>query len=419
MITRTPAIVGAVFATAAALTAFAAQSGSPAPTDLLKDPAVSAAIEAARLIEPQTIEDQIRFCEVPAPPFKERARGEVLRLAFQQAGLRNVRFDRVGNVLGDRPGLAARPHLVLSAHQDTVFPEETDVKVRRDGAILRGPGIGDDCRGLALLVAIAKVLRQANVQTPGALTFVATVGEEGLGDLRGVKELFATAMDIDRFVGIDGTGLGVTNVGVGSHRYRFTFKGPGGHSFAAFGLANPIHAMGRAIAKIAEFQVPREPKTTFNVGRVGGGTSVNSIPADAWMEVDVRSLDAASLAALDARLQRAVDTAVVEENDRWRSPGAITVIKERVGDRPAGSTPAGSPIMRTAEAVHRALRLPFILSESSTDANIPMSRQIPAITIGGGGRGADAHALTESFDTTESWVGTQRAVLLTIALTQK
>ena len=354
------------------------------------------------------------------PPFKERARGEVLRQAFQQAGLRNVRFDRVGNVLGDRPGMAARPHVVLAAHQDTVFPEETDVKVRRDGAILRGPGIGDDCRGLAVLVAIAKALRQANVQTSGSRSHswrrwarkAWAISEAS----RSSSHRRWTSTGSSRSTA---PGLGVTNVGVGSHRYRVTFKGPGGHSFAAFGLANPIDAMGRAIAKIAEFQVARDPKTTFNVGRVGGGTSVNSIPADAWMEVDLRSVDAASLAALDARFQRAVDTAVAEENDRWRSPGAITAIKERVGDRPAGSTPAGSPIVRAAEAVHRALGLPFVLSESSTDANIPMSLRIPAITIGGGGRGADAHALTESFDTTDSWVGTQRALLLTIALAQK
>ena len=412
-------IVAVVCATAAALTSFAAQGGEVAPADLLKQPAVKAAIDIVRTIEPQTIEDQVRFCEIPAPPFKERARGEALRQAFQQVGLRNVRFDRVGNVLGDRPGMTARPHVVLAAHQDTVFPEGTDVKVRRDGAILRGPGIGDDCRGLAVLVAIAKALRQASVETSGSLTFVATVGEEGLGDLRGVKELFASAMDVDRFVAIDGPGLGVTNVSVGSHRYKVTFSGPGGHSFAAFGLANPIGAMGRAIARIAEFQVARDPKTTFNVGRVGGGTSVNAIPADAWMEVDLRSVDAASLAALDARFQKAVDTAVAEENARWRSPGAITATRERVGDRPAGSTPAGSSIVRAAEAVHRALGLEFVLSESSTDANIPMSLRIPAITIGGGGRGADAHALTESFDTTDSWVGTQRALLLTIALAQE
>ena len=401
------------------LAALAAQERPASPADLLNDPAVKAAMEAARSSEPQTIEDLVRFCEVAAPPFKESARGEVLRQVFQQLGLRNVRIDKVGNVLGDRPGAAARPRLVVSAHLDTVFPPETEVKVKRDGVILRGPGTGDDCRGLSVLVSIIRALRQASVQTPGSITFVATVGEEGLGDLRGVKQLFRDTLEIDRFVSIDGTGLGITNVGVGSLRYRVTFKGPGGHSFAAFGVANPIDAMGRAIARIAEFQVPKDPKTTFNVGRVGGGTSVNAIASEAWMEVDMRSSDPASLAALDARFQKAIDGSVAEENQRWRTPRMITVVKERVGDRPPGSTPTDSPIVRTAEAVHRALDLPFALSESSTDANIPMSLHIPAITIGGGGRGTDAHALTESFDTTDSWVGSVRAVLLTIALAQK
>ena len=405
----------------AILTAIAAQEAAPSPADLMKDPAVRAALDAARAGEAQAIEDQIRFCEVPAPPFKERARGETLRQAFQQLGLRNVRVDTVGNVLGERAGAAARPRVVLSAHLDTVFAEDTVVKVQRNGAVLRGPGIGDDCRGLAVLVGTIRALRQANVQTPGSITFVATVGEEGLGDLRGVKQLFRETLagEIDRFVSIDGTGLGITNVSVGSRRYRVTFKGPGGHSFAAFGLANPIGAMGRAIAKIAEFQVPKAPKTTFNVGRVGGGTSVNAIPSDAWMEVDLRSPDAAALKALDAKLQQTIAAAVREENDRWRTPGVISAVSELVGDRPAGSTPARSPIVRTAEAVHRALGLPITLVESSTDSNIPMSLGLPAITIGGGGRGTDAHAITESYDTTDSWQGTTRALLLTIALAQK
>ena len=406
-------------ACAMAVVLLAAQERPASPADLLNDPAVKAAMEAARSSEPQTIEDLVRFCEVAAPPFKESARGEVLRQVFQQLGLRNVRIDKVGNVLGDRPGAAARPRLVVSAHLDTVFPPETEVKVKRDGAMLRGPGTGDDCRGLSVLVSIIRALRQASVQTPGSITFVATVGEEGLGDLRGVKQLFRDTLEIDRFVSIDGTGLGITNVGVGSLRYRVTFKGPGGHSFAAFGVANPIDAMGRAIARIAEFQVPKDPKTTFNVGRVGGGTSVNAIASEAWMEVDMRSSDPASLAALDARFQKAIDGSVAEENQRWRTPRMITVVKERVGDRPPGSTPADSPIVRTAEAVHRALDLPFTLSESSTDANLPMSLHVPAITIGSGGRGTDAHALTESFDTTDSWVGSVRALLLTIALAQK
>jgi tripeptide aminopeptidase len=405
----------------ALLTALRAQEIAPGPADLMKDPQVRAALDAAKAGEAQAIDDQVRFCEVPAPSFKERARGEVLRQAFQQLGLRNVRVDPAGNVLGDRAGAAARPRLVLSAHLDTVFPEDTDVKVKRNGAVLRGPGIGDDCRGLAVLVSTIRALRQASVQTPGSITFVATVGEEGLGDLRGVKQLFRETLagEIDRFVSIDGTGLGITNVGVGSRRYRVTFKGPGGHSFAAFGLVNPIEAMGRAIAKIGDFQVAKEPKTTFNVGRVGGGTSVNSIPSDAWMEVDLRSSDAASLRALDAKLQKAIDAAVAEENDRWRMPRMISVVKELVGDRPAGSTPGTSPIVRTAAAVHRALGLPIALNESSTDSNIPMSLGVPAITIGGGGRGVDAHAVTESYDTTNSWLGTERALLLTIALAQK
>jgi acetylornithine deacetylase/succinyl-diaminopimelate desuccinylase-like protein len=302
-----------------------------------------------------------------------------------------------------------------------VFPEGTDVKVKREGTVLRGPGIGDDCRGLAVLVTIIRSMKEANVTTPGSVTFVANVGEEGLGDLRGVKALFNETLkgQIDKFVSIDGTGIHVTNVAVGSHRYRVTFKGPGGHSFGAFGLANPIGAMGRAIAKINDMQVPKQPKTTFNVGRIGGGTSVNSIPFEGWMEVDMRSSDPASLAAVDANFQKAVDAAVAEENQRWGKPGVITVTKELVGDRPAGSTPENSAIVRSGLETAAVLGFNANLGEGSTDSNTPMSMGVPAITIGGGGRGRDAHALTESFDTTNAWQGTQHALLLTIALAQK
>ncbi len=387
----------------------------------MKDPAVKAALDAVKANEAQVTEDQIRFCEIPAPAFKEDARGLELKRVFQQLGLQNVRVDKVGNVLGDYPGAAARPHFVLAAHLDTVFPEGTNVKVKRDGAILRGPGIGDDCRGLAVMVEIIRELKKANVKTPGSMTFVANVGEEGLGDLRGVKELFNVTLKdrIDRFVSIDGTGVHVTNVAVGSHRYRVTFKGPGGHSFGAFGLANPMGAMGRAIAKIQEMQVPKQPRTTFNVGRTGGGTSVNSIPFEAWIEVDMRSSDPASLAAVDASFQKAVDAAVTEENQRWGKAGVITVVKELVGDRPAGSTPENSSIVRNGLAAATVLGFTSNLGEGSTDSNIPMSLSVPSITIGGGGRGRDAHALTESFDTTDAWMGTQHALLLTVALAQK
>ena len=414
----------------AALTAlFGMGAQAPStPADLLRIPAVKAALDRSRAGESQTLADGIRFCEVPAPTSKEAARAELLRQSFQQLGLKNIRVDRAGNVLGDRPGTAPRPHIVLSAHLDTVFPEGTLVAVKRSGTMLRGPGIGDDCRGLAVLVAVARALRDGNVQTPGSITFVATVGEEGLGDLKGSKELFgvnridglavARSTDIDKFVSIDGTGLGVTNIGVGSVRYRVTFKGPGGHSFAAFGVPSAIDAMGRAIAKISDFQVPKSPATTFAVGRVGGGTSVNSIASEAWMEVDLRSVEPGPLAALEGALRRAVELGAVEENERWSAPGTITATMERVGDRPAGKTPPDSAIVRTAEAVNRALGFPFTLHESSTDSNIPMSLGTPAITIGGGGRGFDAHAPSESFDTTDSWMGTQRALLLTIALAQ-
>jgi acetylornithine deacetylase/succinyl-diaminopimelate desuccinylase-like protein len=404
---------------AMSLRVVAAQSPSTVAM-LVQDASIKSALDNARTSEPQTLADQIRFCEVPAPPFNEAARAQVLRAAFASLGLERVRIDAAGNVLGERRGTAPRPHLVVAAHLDTVFPPETDVHVTREGAMLRGPGISDNCRGLAVLVAIARALNAGRVRTPGSVTFVANVGEEGLGDLRGVKALFSRPpAAIDRFVSIDGGGLNITHVAVGSHRYRVTFKGPGGHSYGAFGLANPAGALGRAIARISELRVPAQPKTTFTIGRVGGGTSVNSIPFEAWMEVDMRSPSAAALAALDEQFQAAVAEAVAEENMRWARPGMITAVNELVGDRPAGTTPESSPIVLTAQAVARALGLSVALGEGSTDANLPISVNIPAITIGGGGRGANGHALTESFDSTDSWEGTQNAVLLTIALARE
>ena len=413
------------------LSAFgAADAQSPSMVEALaQDRTVKAALEAAKASEGRTIADQVRFCEVPAPPFGEGARARLLRSAFFEVGLQNVRVDSAGNVLGERPGAAPHPHLAVAAHLDTVFPAGTAVNVTRDGAILHGPGIGDNCRGLAVLVAVARALGQARVRTPGSITFVANVGEEGLGDLRGMRALFAEALassgvrqpgtappTIDRFVSIDGGGVNITNVAVGSRRYRVTFKGPGGHSYGAFGLANPIGALGRAVSKISQLQVPAQPKTTFTIGRVGGGTSVNSIPYEAWMEVDMRSTSAVELASLDAEFHSAVDEAVREENQRWGTRVTITVVADLVGDRPAGSTPSSAPIVQTALAVGRALGIAVSFGEGSTDANLPISLKIPALTIGGGGRGANSHALTESFDTTDSWRGTENAVLLTIAL---
>lgn len=398
--------------------AVAQDRSSATVEDLMRSPAVRTALANARSDEARAIQDEIRFCEIPAPPFKEAARGEELKRTFEQLGLQNVRIDKAGNILGDYPGSAPHPHLVMAAHLDTVFPEGTAVEVRRGGAVLHGPGIGDNCRGLAVLVAIARQMKRAGVRTPGSITFVADVGEEGLGDLRGMKQLFNETLKgtVDAFVSIDGTGLSITHTFVGSHRYRVTIKGPGGHSFGAFGLPNPIDALGRAAAKIAQFQVPKDPKTTFNIGRIGGGTSVNAIPAEAWMEVDMRSVDRAALQTLDARFQTAVDAAVEEENARWRSPGVLTATKKLVGDRPAGSLPADAPIVRTAFAVTRAVGGSATTGIGSSDANYPVSLGIPSIDIGGGGRGTGAHALGEAFDTADSWIGTERALLLTIAL---
>jgi acetylornithine deacetylase/succinyl-diaminopimelate desuccinylase-like protein len=388
------------------------------PAELLKQPAIRAALEAARRNEPAILDLQARVCEIPAPPFKEEARGREFERLFKEAGLQEVRIDRAGNVLGVRPGKAARPNLVIAAHLDTVFPEGTNVKVTREGTVLKGPGIGDDCRGLAVLLGIVRALNEGRVETAGTITFVADVGEEGLGDLRGMKQLFHETLKgrIDKFVSIDGTGLGVTHIGVGSNRYKVTFKGPGGHSYGAFGMANPIQAMGRAIAKIDAFEVPQQPKTTFNVGRVGGGTSVNAIPFESWMEVDMRSADPAALKALDTKFHAALKEAVDEENRRWNSRGAVSVSAELVGVRPAGQTPKDSAIVQSAIAVSRALEIQESLREGSTDSNVPMNLGIPAITISGGGAGSGAHSLNEAFDSRDSWRGTQRALLLAVTL---
>ncbi len=377
---------------------------------------VVAAVDALKAHEPAVLEDQIRISEIAAPPFKERTRAEAIRQRFVDAGLSDVRIDTIGNVLGVRRGRAARPHVVVSAHLDTVFPDGTDVRVTRDGPVLKGPGIGDDARGLAVLAAIAQTLARSRIQTAGTVTFAATVGEEGLGDIRGARHLVGAELagTVDAFVSIDGVGMDVTNVGVGSRRYKVTFSGPGGHSYGAFGTANPIHALGRAVAAVSDLTVPMSPRTTFNVGRIGGGTSVNAIPFEAWFEVDLRSADAAALAALDARFKALIDHAVAAENARWNKPGQVTATLTVVGDRPAGSTAETTAIVRAARSATSAVGARLALSEGSTDANAAMHRGIPAITIDGGGSGSGSHALDEQFDSTESWKGTVRAFLLTL-----
>ncbi len=361
------------------------------PAALLREPPVRAALDAAKSIEAKTIEQQIRICEIPAPPFHENSRGEELKRLFMNAGLRDVRIDKAGNVIGTRPGRSEHPHLVISAHLDTVFPEGTNVKVTRDGTILKGPGIGDDCRGLVASAGHCAVARRGKVQTPGTITFVADVGEEGLGDLRGMKNLFNESMkgEIDKFVSIDGTGFGIVTVGRRQHALSRDFHGTrrsqlrrlrDGQSDSRAGTRDQLRS---PISKCPA--IPRPPSMS---AAIGGGTSINAIAVEAWMEVDMRSSDVASLNALDRKFHAAVRAAADEENRRWHNRGKVSVSIELVGARPAGQTPVNSPIVQTALAVSRALGIEEDLRESSTDSNVPMNLNIPAITIGGGGKGS-------------------------------
>jgi tripeptide aminopeptidase len=408
--------------TAAILLCIAPMLVSQTPSEILAKPDVQAAMQSIKTNESHFIDEQIRICEIASPPFHEEKRAAELATLFREAGLLNVRIDHAGNVLGDRPGASPRPHLVIAAHLDTVFPPGTDVHVTREGNVLKGPGIGDDCRGLAALLSVIKAMNDAHLKTRGSLTFVADVGEEGLGDVRGMKELFGTTMkgEIDNFISIEpGEANRVTNAGVGSYRYKVSFTGPGGHSYGAFGLANPANALGRAVAHISDLQVPIEPKTTFNVGRIGGGTSVNSIPFEAWFEFDERSPDTASLDKLDAKFKAAVQSGLDEENARWKDKGKLSVKIEEIGVRPAGQTDMKAPIVTIAAASIRALNFGEPgFNASSSDSNVPMHLGIPAITIGGGGLDKNAHSLNESDDITDSYKGPQNALLIVLSLLQ-
>jgi tripeptide aminopeptidase len=405
----------AVVATTAALAPAARAQGETAP-----NAAVRAAMDRVKADNAWTIEQQISICEIPAPPFKEERRAAEMKKRFEALGLRNVRIDSIGNVIAERPGTGGGPVVVIAAHLDTVFPEETDVRVQRTGTLLKGPGIGDDCRGLAVLLAVAKAMGTANVRTQGTIYFVANVGEEGPGNLRGVKHLFAKppAPKIDYFISVDGTGLGLTSRAVGSNRYKVSYKGPGGHSYGAFGMPSPIHALGRAIAKISAIQVPSRPKTTFNVGIIEGGTSVNTISPLGAMEVDLRSESPDELAKVDAAFRKAVDEALTEENARWpQSRVKVTVDVQSMGVRPAAAPPDSQRIIQTAQAAARALGFDAPGGASSTDANWPMSLGIQAITLDGGGQGQGAHTITESYDDGDrGWMGPQWALLTIVML---
>ncbi|MDQ3697424.1 MAG: M20/M25/M40 family metallo-hydrolase [Gemmatimonadota bacterium] len=396
---------------------------SPALAQPSAHPRVRAALDSIRAHNAWTLEQQVSICEIPAPPFKEADRGAELKRRFEALGLRDVRVDEVGNVIATRVGAGpgAGPSVVLSAHLDTVFPEGTDVTVKREGTRFRAPGIGDDCRGLTVLLAVARAFAEANVVTEGTVHFVGTVGEEGAGNLRGVRHLFEQEMKgrVDYFISVDGTGIGITSRAVGSHRYRVSYRGPGGHSYGDFGMPNPLHALGRAIALVSELRTPARPRTTFSVGVVSGGTSVNSISGEGTMEVDLRSESAQALAALDAEFQRAIRRALAAENARWpRSRTRLTLAIDTIGIRPAGAQLDTARIVRVAQAAARALGVdPGATQASSTDSNVPIALGVPAITIDGGGSGGGAHSLDEWYDDGErGWIGPQWAALIVAGL---
>jgi tripeptide aminopeptidase len=373
---------------------------SPAPADrIVNDPSFKAATAFLEKDHDRFVRELITLTEIPAPPFKEKRRGDAILQLMRQLELSDVEMDPEGNVTGVRRGTGGTQMLAVLAHMDTVFPEGTDVKVKRDGDRLMAPGIGDDTRGVALMLQLIRAMNVGQYRTTNDILFVANVGEEGEGDLRGVKYLMQKGKYKDRikqFVAIDGGGQEtITNGGVGSRRYRLTFKGPGGHSYGAFGLVNPAFAMGNAIVKFGKIQVPQKPKTTYSVGVVSGGTSVNSIPFEVAMDIDMRSESCAELDKVEKQFLAVVKEAVDEENKaRSTKEGPITADPKKIGDRPCGETSASSALVQTVTTVVSAFGLKPTYNISSTDANLPMSLGIPAVTIGRG-PGGRTHSLDE------------------------
>jgi len=386
-------------------------------TQLLGAPHIKQLLDAVQADHERSIEDLKMLTEIEAPPFKEQKRAEAFLARLKALGLTDARIDSEGNVIGLRKGTGNGPKLMISAHLDTVFPAGTDVKVKERDGKLYAPGISDDTRGLAVLLSWLKVLNDNKIQTVGDLLFVGNVGEEELGNLRGMKAVFRDHLDIDGMVGVEPAPDGnVLVLGTASHRYEVTFKGPGGHSYAAFGqVPSAIHGMGRAIAKIADIKTPSFPKTTFTVGTVGGGTSVNTIAPDARMAVDIRSDDMGALLDTEKKVLAAIDEAVAEENKRWNVT-TLSVSSKLIGDRPGGRTGSDSVIVEAAVRSNAAFGHKTLLSGASTDANVPMSLGIPAIIIGGGGKTGGFHALSEWIDVTEGWKGAQNALVTVLGL---
>ncbi len=368
-----------------------------------------------------TVQDQVMLTEVESAPFHEANRAKVFSDCLRKLGLENVRIDKEGNVIGIRPGKGNGPRQILGAHLDTVFPQGTPIKVTREGNILRAPGISDDARGLAVLLEILRVMQQEKIETVGDILFVGSVGEEGNGDLRGSKFLFSSKEEhVDGFISVDGAAVDrILHGSTGSRRFRITFDGPGGHSWNAFGNTSANHALGRAIAKIADVQVPADPKTSFTVGVVSGGTSVNAIAAKAVMELDTRSISNKELDGVVDRIMPLLQQAVDEENARWNAPEdkKIKLTVDPIGHRPGGDQSDDNPVIMAARCAMETLGLPLKrYTFASTDQNVAISLGVPATTLGGGGTEGNNHNVAEWWDCTNSFQGPQLSFLTILGL---
>ena len=378
------------------------------------------------------MEWQARLVAIPAPPFGEQARSEWLAARFGEAGLSQVRTDAAGNVFGFLPAAnlppgSTGPVVVLSAHLDTVFPTDTPLNPVVDGDCLRAPGACDNAAGIVGMLAIVHALVQSKAEMPASLLFLGNVGEEGEGDLRGVRRLYnqnALAGRIAAHIVLDGAGAdSAVTKALGSRRYRVTVNGPGGHSFTDAGTPNPITALAFALTTLAEIPLPEEPRTTLNLGTIHGGTSVNSIPESAQASIDFRSTSPEQLLRLEVALHRAVEDAVERSNasaktSAARGRGLLSFTIHKIGDRPAADLPGDSPLLEALQAVDRHLGLHTDLRLGSTDANIPLSLGIPALSMGAGGDGGGAHTRAEWYSARNRELGLRRVLLLTLAMTE-
>lgn len=385
---------------------------------LIEDKKINKALNFIEDTDDQTIEDQITLTEIPAPPFKEKKRSQKFAQMLEQYGADSVWTDSIGNAIGLRKGTSGDSVLAVAAHLDTVFPEGTDVTVKTVGDTLFAPGISDDVRGLASILTVLRTMNQVGLRTEDDLLIIGNVGEEGLGDLRGVKHLFRKdGPRIDAFISVDGSNeKNVTHRALGSHRYRVTYEGPGGHSWGAFGLANPHHALGQAISvfvdKADEYTSKDGPRTSYNIGRISGGTSVNSIPYESWMEVDMRSISPERLEEIDDLFQQSVQQALESQNNIRREGPEVTMDVEMIGRRPSGETDVSEPVVQYAIAATKYFENDPNLRISSTDSNLPISLGIPALTIGGGGSSGGSHSLDEWYVNDKGFEGIQRIFLI-------